>query len=60
MYPANMPVNIVVEHQNTQNSLLRILFFILFSFLSISYLELFVEQKKVVLDEGRYWLLGRS
>ena len=23
------------------------------------YLELFVEQKKLVLDEGRYWLLGR-
>ena len=26
----------------------------------IRYLQLFVEQKKLVLDEGRYWLLGRS
>jgi Co/Zn/Cd efflux system component len=24
------------------------------------YLELFVEQKKLVLDEGKYWLVGRS
>ena len=24
------------------------------------YLELFVEQKKLVLDEGRYWLVARS
>ena len=24
------------------------------------YLELFVEQKKLVLDEGRYWLVSRS